>query len=168
MPEHRRGRWRRAGQSSDGRGASRRFETWLCRRCGRPSAVGTQRVPGLRRHLPAGGQGAMIAAAPKKRVEEEKPSTASRSSGRGRQGGPQSRSQGYERRRSRRASKDCPGAALPSITRDFAMPTSTRLRAGCRSVSDTVPLAKPAGETPLLWTDEAVQRMERVRAASCE
>src|SRR5205807_2895351 len=52
---------------------------------------------------------------------------------------------------------------LPSITLDLADADRDEVYgADAEVVSDTMPLAKPAGETPLNWTDEAVQRMERV------
>src|SRR2546423_1397637 len=71
---------------------------------------------------------------------------------------------GYERRRVKaRIEKIARVQRLPSITRDFADANLDEAYAPVAEVvSDTVPQVKPAGETPLTWTDEAVQRMERV------
>jgi hypothetical protein len=143
-------------------------ETWLCRRCGRPSRGGHpdacpvcdgtafQRVD----------KEAMIAAATKEGgVEEEEAFdgfkvkwTADAKEVLNRV------PKGYERRRVKaRIEKIARVQRLPSITRDFADANLDEAYGPVAEVvSDTVPLAKPAGETPLLWTDEAVQRMERV------
>src|SRR5207244_4098002 len=72
---------------------------------------------------------------------------------------------GYERRRVKaRIEKIARVQHLPSITRDFADANLDEAYAPVAEVvSDRLPPApKPATETPLTWTDEAVQRMERV------
>jgi len=143
-------------------------ETWLCRRCGRPSRGGHpdacpvcdgttfQRVD----------KEAMIAAATKEGgVEEEEAFDGFKVKWTADAKEVLSRvPKGYERRRVKaRIEKIARVQRLPSITRDFADANLDEAYGPVAEVvSDTVPLAKPAGETPLLWTDEAVQRMERV------
>ena len=72
---------------------------------------------------------------------------------------------GYERRRVKaRIEKIARVQHLPSITRDFADANLDEAYAPVAEVvSDRLPPApRPATETPLTWTDDAVQRMERV------
>ncbi|MDQ6713977.1 MAG: universal stress protein [Candidatus Dormibacteraeota bacterium] len=72
---------------------------------------------------------------------------------------------GYERRRVKaRIEKIARVQRLPSITRDFADANLDEAYGPVAEVvSDTFPAApEPAGEAPLIWTDEAAARMERV------
>ena len=142
-------------------------ETWLCRRCGRPSRGGHpdacpvcdgttfQRVD----------KEAMIAAATREGdVEEEEAFDGFRVKWTAEAKEVLNRvPKGYERRRVKaRIEKIARVQRLPSITRDFADANLDEAYAPVAEVvSDTLPAAKP-GETPLIWTDEAVQRMERV------
>ncbi len=143
-------------------------ETWLCRRCGRPSRGGHpeacpvcdgttfQRVD----------KEAMIAAATKEGdIEEEEAFDGFKVKWTAEAKEVLNRvPKGYERRRVKaRIEKIARVQRLPSITRDFA---DTNLDEAygpvAEVVSDTAPPSKPAGESPLIWTDEAVTRMERV------
>jgi hypothetical protein len=143
-------------------------ETWLCRRCGRPSRGGHpdtcpvcdgttfQRVD----------KEAMIAAATKEGdIEEEEAFDGFKVKWTAEAKEVLNRvPKGYERRRVKaRIEKIARIQRLPSITRDFA---DTNLDEAygpvAEVVSDTAPPSKPAGEAPLIWTDEAVRRMERV------
>src|SRR3984893_17221395 len=72
---------------------------------------------------------------------------------------------GYERRRVKaRIEKTARVQRLQSITRHVAYTNRGQAYAPVAEVlSDPLPRApKPTAETPLIWTDEAVQRMERV------
>jgi len=143
-------------------------ETWLCRRCGRPSRGGHpdacpvcdgtafQRVD----------KEAMIAAATKEGgIEEEEAFDGFKVKWTAEAKEVLNRvPKGYERRRVKaRIEKIARVQRLPSITRDFA---DTNLDEAygpvAEVVSDTVPSSNPAGEAPLIWTDEAVRRIERV------
>src|SRR5260370_15599946 len=68
---------------------------------------------------------------------------------------------GYERRRVKaRIEKMARVQHLPSITRDFADANLDEAYGPVAEVvADTLPPAKPVGETPLTWTDEAVLRV---------
>jgi nucleotide-binding universal stress UspA family protein len=143
-------------------------ETWLCRRCGRPSRGGHpdacpvcdgttfQRVD----------KEAMIAAATKEGgLEEEEAFDGFKVKWTAEAKDVLNRvPKGYERRRVKaRIEKIARVQRLPSITRDFADANLDEAYGPVADVvSDTVPPPKPAGEMPLIWTDEAVQRMERV------
>src|SRR3989440_293844 len=143
-------------------------ETWICRRCGRPArgqrpdacpvCEGTSFQPV--------DKAAMVAVATREGgVEEEEAFDGFKVKWTAEAKEVLNRvPKGYERRRVKaRIEKIARVQRLPSITRDFADANLDEAYGPVAEVvSDTVPQVKPAGETPLTWTDEAVQRMERV------
>ncbi|TMG12023.1 MAG: hypothetical protein E6I01_12895 [Chloroflexi bacterium] len=149
-------------------GADESAPTWICRRCGRPARVekpqacpvceGTSFQPV--------DKAAMVAVATREGgVEEEEAFDGFKVKWTAEAKEVLNRvPKGYERRRVKaRIEKIARVQRLPSITRDFADANLDEAYGPVAEVvSDTVPQVKPAGETPLTWTDEAVQRMERV------
>jgi nucleotide-binding universal stress UspA family protein len=151
------------------------LETWICRRCGRPArgakpdacpvCEGTNFQPV--------DKAAMVAVASREGGIEEEAAfdgfkvkwTAEAKEVLNRV------PKGYERRRVKaRIEKIARVRRLPSITREFA---DTNLDEAYAPVAEVVsdqfpaartatPPAAPDGEPPLTWTDEAVQRMDRV------
>ena len=143
--------------------------TWICRRCGRPARVekpeacpvceGTSFQPV--------DKAAIAAVATREGgVEEEEAFDGFKVKWTAEAKEVLNRvPKGYERRRVKaRIEKIARVQRLPSITRDFADTNLDEAYAPVAEVvSDTLPPApKPAAEAPLTWTDEAVQRMERV------
>ena len=149
-------------------GADESAPTWICRRCGRPARVekpqacpvceGTSFQPV--------DKAAMVAVATREGgVEEEEAFDGFKVRWTAEAKEVLNRvPKGYERRRVKaRIEKIARVQRLPSITRDFADANLDEAYGPVAEVvSDTVPQVKPGGETPLTWTDEAVQRMERV------
>src|SRR5437870_763147 len=145
--------------------------TWICRRCGRPARVEKpQECP-----VCAGtsfqpvDKAAVAAAATREGGTDEEEAfdgfkvkwTAEAKDILNRV------PKGYERRRVKaRIEKIARVQRLPSITRDFADTNLDEAYAPVAEVvGDSVPQKKTAGnDTELTWTDEAVQRMERVPA----
>ncbi|HET9849478.1 MAG TPA: universal stress protein [Candidatus Dormibacteraeota bacterium] len=150
-------------------------DTWVCRRCGRPirgaqpavcpvcDGVSFQRVD----------KAAMVAAATREGgIEEEEAFdgfkvkwTVEAKDVLGRV------PKGYERRRVKaRIEKIARIQRLPSITREFTDANLDEAYAPVAEVvsdtAPTLPSSKDGGEssTPVTWTDDAVQRMERVPA----
>src|SRR2546423_13010477 len=143
--------------------------TWICRRCGRPARVEKpQSCPVCEGTSFQPVDKAAIAAVATREggVEEEEAFDGFKVKWTAEAKDVLNRvPKGYERRRVKaRIEKIARVQRLPSITRDFADANLDEAYAPVAEVvSDTVPLApKPVGETPLTWTDEAVQRMERV------
>jgi nucleotide-binding universal stress UspA family protein len=158
--------------SSDG-GTS--VDTWVCRRCGRPARGGHpgacpvcegtsfQRVD----------KAAMVAAATREgAIDEEEAFDGFKVKWTAEAKEVLSRvPKGYERRRVKaRIEKIARVQRLPSITKQFAEDNLDEAYAPVAEiVGDTVPVpaATPSASndgTPATWTDEAVQRMERVPA----
>src|SRR5438876_11737279 len=143
-------------------------ETWICRRCGQPARVqrpdacpvceGTSFQPV--------DKAAMVAVATREGgVEEEEAFDGFKVKWTAEAKEVLNRvPKGYERRRVKaRIEKIARVQRLPSITRDFADANLDEAYGPVAEVvSDTLPAVKPAGEAPPNWTDEAVQRMERV------
>jgi nucleotide-binding universal stress UspA family protein len=146
--------------------------TWICRRCGRPARVekpeacpvceGTSFQPV--------DKAAMAAAATREGgIEEEEAFDGFKVKWTAEAKEILNRvPKGYERRRVKaRIEKIARVRRLPSITRDFADTNLDEAYAPVAEVvADTVPPAPAAPatveEAPLVWTDDAVQRMERV------
>ncbi|TMD68481.1 MAG: universal stress protein UspA [Chloroflexi bacterium] len=149
-------------------------ETWICRRCGRPArgqrpdacpvCEGTSFQPV--------DKAAMIAVATREGgIEEEEAFDGFKVKWTAEAKEVLNRvPKGYERRRVKaRVEKIARVQRLPSITRDFADANLDEAYAPVAEiVSDVVPPAPkrpaPADESSLTWTDDAVQRMERVPA----
>src|SRR5207253_2076173 len=156
-------------------GADETAPTWICRRCGRPARVekpqacpvceGTSFQPV--------DKAAMVAVASREGgIEEEEAFDGFKVKWTAEAKEVLNRvPKGYERRRVKaRIEKIARVRRLPSITREFADTNLDEAYAPVAEVvGDHVP-SKPApgpapdadGEGPLTWTDEAVQRMERV------
>src|SRR5881409_3352437 len=169
MPEHAaRAMGVQPGQGKATIGSDEIRPTWICRRCGRPARVekpeacpvceGTNFQPV--------DKAAMAAVASREGgVEEEEAFDGFKVKWTAEAKEILNRvPKGYERRRVKaRIEKIARVQRLPSITRDFADANLDEAYGPVAEVvSDTVPAGRPAGETPLTWTDEAVQRMERV------
>ncbi len=142
--------------------------TWICRRCGRPARVEQpQACPVCEgTNFQLVDKAAMAAVATREGgVEEEEAFDGFKVKWTAEAKEVLNRvPKGYERRRVKaRIEKIARVQRLPSITRDFADANLDEAYGPVAEVvSDTVPASKPDGEAPLIWTDEAVQRMERV------
>ena len=149
-------------------------ESWLCRRCGRPTRGGRPEVCPVcdGTSFQRVDKAAMVAAATREGgIEEEEAFDGFKVKWTAEAKDVLSRvPKGYERRRVKaRIEKIARIQRLPSITRQFADDNLDEAYAPVAEiVSDTVPVASPKpvanGETTLTWTDEAVERMERVPA----
>src|SRR5881409_1908712 len=142
--------------------------TWICRRCGRPARVEKPDACPVceSTNFQPVDKAAMAAVASREGgVEEEEAFDGFKVKWTAEAKEILNRvPKGYERRRVKaRIEKIARVQRLPSITRDFADANLDEAYGPVAEVvSDTVPAGRPAGETPLTWTDEAVQRMERV------
>src|SRR6202023_687141 len=143
--------------------------TWICRRCGRPArAEKPQSCPVCEGTSFQPVDKAAVAAAATREggLEEEEAFDGFKVKWTAEAKEILNRvPKGYERRRVKaRIEKIARVQRLPSITRDFADSNLDEAYGPVAEVvSDTLPAAaKLAGEAPLIWTDEAAARMERV------
>ena len=151
------------------------LETWICRRCGRP-ARGTKpdACPVCEgTNFQPVDKAAMVAVASREGgIEEEEAFDGFKVKWTAEAKEILYRvPKGYERRRVKaRIEKIARVRRLPSITREFADTNLDEAYAPVAEVvGDRLPAARtasqpaePDGEPPLVWTDEAVQRMDRV------
>jgi len=146
-------------------------DTWICRRCGRPArGEKPDACPVCEGTSFQAVDKASIAAMAKREgaIEEEEAFDGFKVKWTAEAKEILNRvPKGYERRRVKaRIEKIARVQRLPSITRDFADTNLDEAYAPVAEVvGDSVPQIKTVGgETELTWTDDAVQRMERVPA----